>query len=76
MVDPTNNTPPTAPTVIQPNTAGINNDNLAPSDSQAPDWFLPKALSSLNPISATQDPSLGNIGPALLAERVLTHLGA
>lgn len=76
MVGPSVNVPYTAVDTVQPNGDQRQNTSAHQIDSNDPAWFLPQGSSSLQTISAIDDPSLQGASPDGVASRILSHIGA
>lgn len=74
MVDPLANTPIGA---LEPVQARNEPDSgMAPDGNNDPAWFLPQGSSSLQTISAIENPSLQGASPDSVASLILSHISA
>lgn len=74
MVDPLANTPIGAVESVQARNEP--DSGMLPDDNNDPAWFLPQGSSSLQAISAIEDPSLQAANPDSVASLILSHISA
>ncbi|MBX2880180.1 MAG: hypothetical protein KTR32_09630 [Granulosicoccus sp.] len=76
MIVPPDNALTNATDSIRPVGESALNERIRTDGDSDPDWFLPRENSSLQTVSAIDDPSLQGIDPVQLAARILSHIGA